>query len=502
MRGRISDGFFLCRWLIRAAGLLAPGRERGAWTRRRLEEARQYRAFLQERGETPDAIRWKLRDFCRQAFAGGLRRRFPEGGPREAAVRLARSPRFFAAAVVVLLAGVALASGLFSGMRTLYGPLPYPDARRLVSCYQVHFLSLSWGVQSRYIKPWQEKSATLEGLAAYQVQNLTIAPPGSSERTEGGMRVTENFFTVLGVKPFAGRLFQPGDSAGEPLVVLSHKLWRTRFGSDYGVIGREMALEGAPARVAGVLPPGFWFRSHGAGVWTLLPDLSRPDPALRLVNAVGRMAPGVTEDSVRAELQQIAWSTSRFRGGAVRVTRLSTWLRPTLLTLLLSFLVGTVLALTIALIQFLRSWLQRGDAPWEALRYWAFFPLKTFLLLALMTVAGAELAARNALALQASKFVVSLVVDWASVLVTVLVVRWAILDQSRRCPVCLRRLALPVSSGSWGSSIFEPATTELLCDQGHGSLWYGEAPTTLGEIRRWIKLEDSWRELLGREDKS
>ena len=232
------------------------------------------------------------------------------------------------------------------------------------------------------------------------------------------------------------------------------------------------------------------------------PRKLRPADLLRLVNAVGRMAPGVTEDSVRAELQQIAWSTSRFRGGAVRVTRLSTWLRPTLLTLLLSFLVGTVLALTIALIQFLRSWLQRGDAPWEALRYWAFFPLKTFLLLALMTVAGAELAARNALALQASKFVVSLVVDWASVLVTVLVVRWAILDQSRRCPVCLRRLALPVSSGSWGSSIFEPATTELLCDQGHGSLWYGEAPTTLGEIRRWIKLEDSWRELLGREDKS
>jgi len=198
----------------------------------------------------------------------------------------------------------------------------------------------------------------------------------------------------------------------------------------------------------------------------------------------------------------IRYIHGRFRGGAFRVAPLGRSLRPTLQLLVLSFGAGMLLALGIALVQFLRSWLQRGDSPREALRYWAFFPVKAFLLLGLLAGMGAELAARNALMLHPSKFALGLVIDWASVLATLLVLRWAILDQSRRCPVCLRRLALPVSSGSWSSALFEPATTELLCDQGHGSLWYGEAPTTLGAIRRWINLEDSWRELLTPEDKT
>ena len=478
----------------------ASGRQ--AWRQRRLYEWLQYRAFLRERGEPPDVISGKLRAHCLQTFRDAFAQRFPETDPRAAFTRLTRGPGFFVAVASLLLVGAVLASGLFSGLRTLYGPLPYPDASRLVSCYQVHFLSLSWGVQARYIRPWQEQSKTLEGLAAYQFQNFRLTPPGQPERTVGGARVTEGFFQLLGVEPAAGRLFQPGDSAGEPLVVLSHELWRTQFAADPQVPGQDVLLEGRKARVIGVLPPRFWFRSRAAGLWTLLPDLGRPDPALRLVSAVGRLAPEVTYQQARAELEGIAWRTSRFRGAEFRVTPFGRSLRPTLQFLVLSLAGGMLLALGTAMVQFLRSWLQRRDSPREALRYWAFFPVKALLLLSLMAVVGAELAARNSLALQPSKFAVGLLIDWASVLATLLVLRWAILDQSRRCPVCLRRLALPVSSGSWSSSLFEPATTELLCDQGHGSLWYGESPSTLGAIRRWITLEDSWRELLTPEDKT
>ncbi len=497
-----TDSPAICRWLIWVGGLAVPGAERQAWGQRKLEEARQYRALLQERGESPAAIRGKLFKLCRQALQDEFRRCAREADPRPKAVRLARSPAFFIAATLLLLAGLALGAGMFAGLRTVYGPLPYADAGRLVVCYQVHFLSLSLGVQARYIRPWQEHSNTLEGLAAYQMRNFLITPPGRPEIMVGGARVTEGFFDLLRVKPAAGRLFNPGDSAGEPLVVLSHDVWLTEFGADPHAPGKEVTLEGATARIAGVLPPQFWFRSRQAAVWTLLPDLSRPDPALRLVSTVGRLAPEATPEEVREELENIAWSTSRFRGAEFRVTPLGTSLRPMPLFLVVSFGGGTLLALVIALVQFLRSWRQRGDAPREVLRYWAFFPLKTALLLMLMAGMGAELAARNALALHPSRFALGLLIDWASVLVTLLVLRWAILDQSRRCPVCLRRLTLPVSSGTWSSALFDPATTELLCDQGHGSLWYGEAPTTLGAIRRWITLEDSWRELLTPQDKT
>jgi hypothetical protein len=69
---------------------------------------------------------------------------------------------------------------------------------------------------------------------------------------------------------------------------------------------------------------------------------------------------------------------------------------------------------------------------------------------------------------------------------------WSFIDQRRRCPVCLRRLTLPVTLGTCGS-IFDPATTELLCEDGHGSLAVTE--TLAGERDHWTELDSSWRGL-------
>jgi hypothetical protein len=68
---------------------------------------------------------------------------------------------------------------------------------------------------------------------------------------------------------------------------------------------------------------------------------------------------------------------------------------------------------------------------------------------------------------------------------------WIFDDQRRRCPVCLRRLARPVTMGSWGS-MFEPVTTEFLCDEGHGALSLAESE--MGEGDRWVSLDASWRD--------
>src|ERR1035438_8199490 len=69
---------------------------------------------------------------------------------------------------------------------------------------------------------------------------------------------------------------------------------------------------------------------------------------------------------------------------------------------------------------------------------------------------------------------------------------WVFDDQRRRCSECLRRLARPVTMGSWGS-MFEPVTTEFLCDEGHGALSLAESE--IGDGDRWVSLDASWREL-------
>ena len=78
-------------------------------------------------------------------------------------------------------------------------------------------------------------------------------------------------------------------------------------------------------------------------------------------------------------------------------------------------------------------------------------------------------------------------------------VLWSLADQRRRCPVCLGRLEMPVTMGSW-ASVFDPPTTELLCAEGHGSLSVLEAEADAAD--RWIALDSSWRSLFRRKSRN
>jgi hypothetical protein len=76
-----------------------------------------------------------------------------------------------------------------------------------------------------------------------------------------------------------------------------------------------------------------------------------------------------------------------------------------------------------------------------------------------------------------------------------LAIIWCVADQRRRCPVCLHRLVLPVTMGSWASICFDPASTELVCEEGHGSLALMEAEADASAPDRWIELDASWQYL-------
>jgi hypothetical protein len=127
-------------------------------------------------------------------------------------------------------------------------------------------------------------------------------------------------------------------------------------------------------------------------------------------------------------------------------------------------------------------------------RYWAFFTAKIVLLMLVGSVVWIEggAALRSVLprgqfrvlcggALLAMGFVGG--AGWCAL--------WSLADQRRRCPVCLRPLEMPVTMGSW-SSVFEPATTEFLCSDGHGALSLLEVEPAAD---RWVALDDSWRGL-------
>jgi len=487
---------FFCRWIIRAAGPLVPPDDRREWLNRQLSDAGQLVLLLAEQGITGLKAQRQLVGFSFECLADAWHRRLVYSDPFSGFKRRLRSPSAFFFIFFLALLGCAAATGWFAAIRRLQAPLPYVDPDRLVSCYQVHFLSFSFGTQSRYIKPWQTRSNTLTGIEAYQVRTAIVQPAGLGQHETGLASVTPGFFTLLGVSAHSGRLFNSDDPPGSPLAVVSYDFWRRRLAGAEYVIGLPMAVEDRTVEIVGVLPEGFWFRSPKIQVWALLPDLTRPAPETRLVYAVGRLRPPHTPEEARQELQRIAFSTSRFRGGAFRAVPLEQALRPGLQIVFLVFFACSSMAVFFAGVQLVRAWRRGRGSRSEALRYWAFFSAKTLLLLGGSALLAVELYCRVALAISPSKFVLGMLIDWGSVLAAMFILRWTSLDQSRRCPVCLRRLAISATSGSWGSALLEPFSTELLCDQGHGALRFSEMHATLGEIRRWVAMDDSWKELM------
>ena len=126
-------------------------------------------------------------------------------------------------------------------------------------------------------------------------------------------------------------------------------------------------------------------------------------------------------------------------------------------------------------------------------RYWAFLALKTLgamLAVCLVWIEGGA-ALRSVMPTEGLRVVVG-AIGFCLFFVALFcrAVRWSFTDQRNRCPVCLRRLAMPVAVGSW-ASVLDPPATELLCSEGHGALCRAE--TGISEPDRWVELDSSWR---------
>jgi putative ABC transport system permease protein len=176
---------------------------------------------------------------------------------------LVHQPDFSTVAVLTLALGIGLSTSLLSVVHSsLIRPLPYPDAERLVRILieEDNGKRRSTAAPSlNDVRVWNAANAEVNHVAIRQtVFPNPIFDAGVPERVES-IRVSEEYFRLLGVTPRLGRLFDAADvTADAPGVVLiSHAFWRSRFGDDSAIVGRLVGIDGVPTTVVGVLPTGF-----------------------------------------------------------------------------------------------------------------------------------------------------------------------------------------------------------------------------------------------------
>ena len=224
--------------------------------------------------------------------------------------QLLKNPGFTAVAVLTLALGIGANTAIFSVVNcVVLRPLPFPAADRLVMIQGIH--QREDGSNQRFesvfdpdFKQWTEQNHVFECMAVYGSGQATLLSGGEPKRIRSA-EVTIDFFSLLGVKPLAGRTFLPEEhEAGGPrAIILSEGLWRDRFGADRSVVGREVTLDGRNVTVVGVLPGRFNF-PEDCDAWTSLVLTTSRGNAFH--QALASLKPGVTLGQAQAEMDTIA----------------------------------------------------------------------------------------------------------------------------------------------------------------------------------------------------
>lgn len=177
---------------------------------------------------------------------------------RQAFRQLIKTPGFTVIAVITLALGIGLNTAMFSVVNAfLLRPLPFREAHQLFRVFRTTPQNDKASHAPAIAFELKRNTAEFADLAIYRNWGFTISDPGQPAAALNALRVTSNFFDVLGVQPALGRAFrEEEDRPGENrVIILSHSIWKERYGADPAVIGRIIRLDGVPTEIVGVMPP-------------------------------------------------------------------------------------------------------------------------------------------------------------------------------------------------------------------------------------------------------
>lgn len=285
-------------------------------------EAEARRNAMREMGNIP-----LIEDVTRAMWGGVLLERVVQDA-KYALRQLHRAPGFVVSVVVTLALGLGATVAMYTVVdRVLLRPLPYRNARSLVNIRETSKTGEpGWGSAFLDIAEWQARSHTLSTIAFY-------AGPGDNghmdflEEHDGSMAVANaavsaNLFPTLGVSPAMGRTFLEGRNGAAReedahTLLLSDTVWRSAFGADLHIVGKNVTISGQQYTVIGVMPRGFEF-PYGVAhpmVWTPIVlgsgDLVRQKHATPSYATIARLELRSSLAAADAELKTIQAAAAR-----------------------------------------------------------------------------------------------------------------------------------------------------------------------------------------------
>jgi predicted permease len=266
------------------------------------------------------------------------------------AVRSILKDRWLSAAAVFALAlGIGVNATVFTLVNAvLIRGLPFPDSGNLY-VLGVHRATATGpirpgSVSYQELLDWRSQAQSFVDMAAFTQSTVNVSDDRAAPEQATSGRVSENLFRLLGQQPLLGRDFTPadGEKDAQAVVILGNAIWKNRYASDPDILGKAIRINGEPAVIVGVMPPGIMFPTRSQLWRQIIPTAENLNRSHREYSVVGRVHPGVSRAQAQAELIGIAARLAaeypdtnkettavmqtfneRFNGGEIRVVFLA-----------------------------------------------------------------------------------------------------------------------------------------------------------------------------------
>ncbi|HSV63269.1 MAG TPA: ABC transporter permease [Chthoniobacterales bacterium] len=217
---------------------------------------------------------------------------------------------FTAVAVIALGLGIGANTAIFSLVNgVLLRPLPFPDAERVIYFEGKNPQAGITDSNISYLDftDWSQQTDLFKSTAAFWTGSANLGADGAEPERVPRAGVTSGFFSVLGVQPVLGRTFVPEDDKPGTIsvAIISHGLWKRRFGSDPAIVGKQVQISSRPITVIGVMPPGFEFPEQ-TQIWvTSAVNLSEEPRDNRAWSAIARLNSGIDLQQAQTRVSAI-----------------------------------------------------------------------------------------------------------------------------------------------------------------------------------------------------
>src|SRR5215217_4911239 len=223
---------------------------------------------------------------------------------------MAKRPGFTLVAALTLALGIGANTAIFSAVNAvLLKPFPFPESQQLVDLSETFKPDGFGSVSVPNFEDWKSQNTVFTGISAYMFTSFNLEGGDTPQRIPG-IRVSANYFDVLGVKPALGRAFVSGeDVAGRnQVVVIGDDLWHRNFASDPNIINQTIAVNGQKYTVIGVMPRELSALYRTVQVWSPLvfPEQDRLNRGDHKYLVIGRLKSGVTLAQAREQMNGIA----------------------------------------------------------------------------------------------------------------------------------------------------------------------------------------------------